>query len=128
MKNRLERRKAKRLGAVEVIHTSIMVCPTNDGDKFFWFVVPENLDPNMFNFARVDWGEVIDIEPGITLKVKTPHGKHTIELHGPFDSKAECDKDLERVICRGAPVEDGGILDQATLDLIRRRTPRDDVH
>jgi hypothetical protein len=92
--------------------------------KFFWFVVPEDMDPNIVNHAPVDASEVIEVEPGITMEV----GGHTIELHGPFESEAECQKDSDRVICGDMPVRHGGILDQATLDLIKKRTPRDDVH
>lgn len=125
MKNKLERRKTKRLDAQECIHVSSAVFPTTDGKKFFWFKHPERYPPNLVNCLRDarTTRTIRRTEWGFTMKVEG----HTLEFHGPFATPAECQKDSERVICRGAPVEEGGMLDRATYDLIRKRTPRDNV-
>jgi hypothetical protein len=121
MKNRLERRKAKRLDAQECIHVSSALFPTTDGKKFFWFKHPEIDPPNIVDCLRdaSTASTISEREWGFTMKVEG----HTLEFHGPFATAAECRKDSERVICGDVPVEDGGVLDRATFDLIRRRTP-----
>jgi hypothetical protein len=117
MKNRLERRKAKRLAAEEVTNVSFMM----HGNRFFWFKTPEGIPPHGY---RLDASAIRETASGFTMKV----AGHTVELRGPFESEAECQKDSDRVIGGDLPVKDGGILDQATLDLIRKRTPGDEVH
>jgi hypothetical protein len=70
-----------------ITHVKIMT----DGNAFFWFKVPEGTPPNDY---RLDASTIRKTEPGFALEV----AGLTIELHGPFESEAECQKDSDRVM------------------------------